>query len=47
MPDPVAYAINPMLDHIHSLDNQIKTMQKALNDAGINFTAPHINFRWL
>ena len=38
MPDPVAYAINRMLDHIHLLDKQIETMQKALNDAGINCT---------
>ena len=36
MPDPVANAINRMLDHIHLLDKQIETMQKALNDAGIN-----------
>ncbi len=36
MPDPVAYAINHMLDHIHSLDQQIETMQKALNESGIN-----------
>jgi serine O-acetyltransferase len=36
MPDPVAYAINRMLDHINALDKQIETMQKALNDAGIN-----------
>ncbi len=36
MPDPVAYAINHMLDHIHSLDEQIAAMQKAINDAGIN-----------
>jgi serine O-acetyltransferase len=36
MPDPVAYAINHMLDHIHSLDEQIATMQKAINKAGIN-----------
>jgi serine O-acetyltransferase len=36
MPDPVAYAINHMLDHIQSLDKQIETMQKALNGAGIN-----------
>ena len=36
MPDPVAYAINHMLDHIHSLDEQIVTMQKAINKAGIN-----------
>jgi serine O-acetyltransferase len=35
MPDPVAYAINRMLDHINALDKQIETMQKALNDAGI------------
>ncbi|MEQ1484708.1 serine O-acetyltransferase [Methyloglobulus sp.] len=36
MPDPVAYAINHMLDHINSLDEQIATMQKAINEAGIN-----------
>jgi serine O-acetyltransferase len=36
MPDPVAYAINHMLDHIHSLDEQIAAMQKAINEAGIN-----------
>ncbi len=35
MPDPVAYAINHMLDHIHALDEQIATMQKAINEAGI------------
>ena len=38
MPDPVANAINRMLDHIHLLDKQIATMQKALKDAGINCT---------
>jgi len=36
MPDPVANAINRMLDHIHLLDKQIDVMQKALNDAGVN-----------
>jgi serine O-acetyltransferase len=36
MPDPVAYAINRMLDHINALDKQIETMKKALKDAGIN-----------
>ncbi len=36
MPDPVAYAINRMLDHINALDKQIETMQKALDDEGIN-----------
>jgi serine O-acetyltransferase len=35
MPDPVAYAINHMLDHIHALDEQIESMQKAINEAGI------------
>ncbi|MGZ8190686.1 MAG: serine O-acetyltransferase [Methylococcaceae bacterium] len=35
MPDPVAYSINRMLDHIGALDKQIKTMQKAINEAGI------------
>lgn len=36
MPDPVAYAINRMLNHINLLDKQMETMKKALNDAGIN-----------
>jgi serine O-acetyltransferase len=35
MPDPVAYAINHMLDHIHALDEQLEAMQKAINEAGI------------
>ncbi len=43
MPDPVANAINRMLDHIHLLDKQIETMQKALNDAGINCKEPPIS----
>lgn len=37
MPDPIAYAINHMLDHIHAMDRQIETMQKALSDAGIKY----------
>ncbi len=37
MPDPIAYAINHMLDHIHAMDRQIETLQKALNDAGIKY----------
>lgn len=36
MPDPVAYAINHMLDHIQDLDKQIETMQKAMQEAGIS-----------
>ena len=43
MPDPVAYAINRMLDHIHLLDKQIETLQKALNDAGINCTESQLS----
>jgi serine O-acetyltransferase len=35
MPDPVAFAINHMLDHINALDEQIELMQKAINEAGI------------
>lgn len=40
MPDPIANAINRMLDHIHALDNQIELMKKALNDIGINYPEP-------
>lgn len=36
MPDPIAHAINRMLDHIQVLDTQIATLQTALNKAGIN-----------
>ena len=35
-PDPVASAINRMLAHINALDQQVETLQKALNDAGIH-----------
>lgn len=42
MPDPVASAINRMLDHINSLDRQIETMQQAMNEAGINCKNPPI-----
>lgn len=35
MPDPVAFAINRMLDHINVLDEQIEAMQKAISEAGI------------
>lgn len=35
MPDPVAYAINHMLDHIHLMDKQLETMKQVLNEAGI------------
>lgn len=35
MPDPVAYAINHMLDHIQALDKQIELMHSAMKEAGI------------
>ncbi|MDC9729439.1 MAG: serine O-acetyltransferase [Methyloprofundus sp.] len=34
-PDPVAYAINHMLDHIQVMDQQMGAMKKALIEAGI------------
>jgi len=37
MSDPVANAINHMLDHIHLMDRQLDNMKKVLNDAGIDY----------
>ncbi len=37
MPDPVAHAINHMLDHIHLMDKQIDSMKTALREAGIDY----------
>ena len=34
MPDPVAVAINNMLDHIHAMDNQMVNMCKSLKQLG-------------
>jgi len=34
-PDPVAYAINHMLDHIQVMDRQIESMKKVLAESGI------------
>lgn len=36
MPDPVAYAINHMLDHIQALDQQLEDLRIALRNAGIS-----------
>ena len=36
MPDPIANAINLMLDHIHQLDKQLEDMQQVLHGAGID-----------
>lgn len=35
MPDPVAHAINCMLDHIHALDHKLEVMTTVLNRMGI------------
>ena len=35
MPDPIAEAINRMLDHIHQTDKQMQCMKQALKEAGI------------
>jgi len=38
MPDPVAHAINHMLDHIHLMDKQLERLRQTLNDAGIEYS---------
>ncbi len=43
VPDPIAYAINHMLDHIHSMDKQIETLKIALSDAGIKYAESPIS----
>ena len=35
MPDPIANAINLMLDHIHQMDKQLENFQQVLNAVGI------------
>lgn len=42
MPDPIANAINLMLDHIHQMDRQLEVMCQKLNDAGIQCGEQHI-----
>lgn len=42
MPDPIANAINLMLDHIHQMDKQLEHMQQKLNEAGIRCGEEHI-----
>jgi serine O-acetyltransferase len=41
-PDPVAHAINCMLDHIHALDQRIEAMSKALEGRGITGHFDHL-----
>jgi serine O-acetyltransferase len=35
MPDPVANAINCMLDHVHAMDQQMENMCKSLKALGM------------
>lgn len=37
MPDPVAYAINHMLDHMNSMDKQLDNMKNVLKKEGIEY----------
>ena len=39
MPDPLAHAINCMLDHIHAMDEKMKAMCEALNRLGAELDA--------
>jgi serine O-acetyltransferase len=36
MPDPVAHAVNHMLDHIQALDQQLVSLKRALHERGID-----------
>lgn len=42
MPDPIANAINLMLDHIHQMDKQLENFQQALNAVGIECRQPDV-----
>lgn len=41
--DPIANAINLMLDHIQGMDKQLEIMRQKLNQAGIEFDEPGIS----
>jgi serine O-acetyltransferase len=41
-PDPVAHAINCMLDHIHLMDQRMEAMSKALEQRGITGHFNHL-----
>ncbi len=42
MPDPIAAAINLMLDHIHQMDKQLEAMCQKLSEAGIQCGNPPV-----
>lgn len=37
MPDPIAHAINGMVDHIHLMDKKLNTMKEVLKNNGIDY----------
>jgi serine O-acetyltransferase len=45
VPDPMVHAINCMLDHIHLVDESMKTLSRALQEKGIrvNLDLPDLN----
>ncbi len=42
MPDPVAHAINCMLDHIHLVDHKIESLSKAIKELGCDESQPEL-----
>lgn len=42
-PDPVAHAINRMLDHIHIMDRRMEAMSRALEEHGITRHFEHLD----
>lgn len=42
MPDPVAHAINCMLDHIHIMDQRMETLSRAVKDLGVDEEQPEL-----
>lgn len=42
MPDPIAHAINHMLDHIHQMDKQVECLTQALHKAGIDCKSQYL-----
>ena len=42
MPDPVAHAINCMLDHIHLVDQKMETLSGAVKDLGAEAEQPEL-----
>ena len=43
VPDPIANAINRMLDHIHVLDQRVEALSRTLEDQGLTQHFEHLN----